>query len=314
MGRGLFLAALLLLLTGCSVPEAVETAGQAELREPEETAALRVDGEDAPVWLCRYWLRRAEAQIEAEYQAAGSAPDWEAEGGSLRRCAERQAMADTALCLVVDAWAADWNCGLTVDDQTALDQLWAERAADYGGEEGYRAHLKEQGLSPEEARMLAETGQRYDKLHQSAQSGSHGPTQEELTEFSRQSGLLRVDRILIPKTGDSEAARTKAETLFASLNEQGADAFAALRDQGADPTGPRLLRADSGDFDPELVEAAACLAEGQYSGILEGQEGYSILLRLPVERDDLVSAWLDERLLSAAAQAKLEVLQAPKDD
>lgn len=309
MRKLLAAAAALMLLTGCT---ALETGGQAQIpaQTGEEAAAVRVNGEEEPLWLCRYWYQRAERQIQEEYAAAGEEVDWDAptDKGTLRDCARRQALADTALCAVVDAWAADWNCGLTVEDQTELDRLWAARAAEYGGEEGYVAHLEEQGLSEGEARALAETGQRYAKLHEAALSGgAHSPSETELSAFAQQEGLFCLDRILI--TGDDpEAVRKRAGALFEELNRSGAEGFSALAAQGDDRQGPRLVHAGAGELDPALEEAAACLAEGQYSGILESEEGCSILLRLPPEREALTAAWLDERLLCAAAEAEIQIL------
>lgn len=309
MRKLLAAAAALMLLTGCT---ALETGGQAEIpaETGEEAAAVRVNGAEEPLWLCRYWYQRAERQIQEEYADAGEEVDWDAptDKGTLRDCARRQALADTALCAVVDAWAVDWNCGLTVEDQTELDSLWAARAAEYGGEAGYVAHLEEQGLKEGEARALAETGQRYAKLHEAALSGgAHSPSEAELSAFAQQEGLFCLDRILI--TGDDpEAVRKRAGELFAELNRSGAEGFSALAAQGDDRQGPRLVHAGAGELDPALEEAAACLAEGQYSGILESEEGCSILLRLPPEREALTAAWLDERLLCAAAEAEIEVL------
>lgn len=310
MRRIFALVAAVLLLSGCGVQEALNAAAPTKLPAETEEAAVRVNGQAEPRWLWQYWLSRAEGQIAEEYAQAGEEVDWEAptDKGTLRDCARRQALADTALCAVVDAWAEDWNCALTVEDQAQLDRLWTERAAEYGGEEGYLSHLKEEGLSGQEARALAETGQRYAKLHAEALSGGpHSPSEEELETFAKQEGLLCLDRILIAGE-DKEAARRRAAELFDQLNRGGTEDFAALAAQGDDQEGPRLIRAGEGDMDPALEEAAACLAEGQTSGILESEEGCSILLRLPPEREALTAAWLDERLLCAAAEAEIQVL------
>ena len=54
-------------------------------------------------------------------------------------------------------------------------------------------------------------------------------------------------------------------------------------------------------LDPELEEAAAALEEGQCSGILETEAGFSILRRLSDDSQELAGAWFDVQLQNAAA-------------
>ena len=56
--------------------------------------------------------------------------------------------------------------------------------------------------------------------------------------------------------------------------------------------GPRTLSPDSGELDGELLDAARELQEGQCSGILESQEGFSILRRLETDPEALREPYL----------------------
>ena len=62
-----------------------------------------------------------------------------------------------------------------------------------------------------------------------------------------------------------------------------------------------------GDGQPpqELEEAAQALSAGQCSGILESDEGFSILRRLAPETKDLADDYFDERLQEAASAARV---------
>ena len=61
---------------------------------------------------------------------------------------------------------------------------------------------------------------------------------------------------------------------------------------------------------PSLEEAAAALEEGQCSGILESEDGYSILRRLAPDTAPVREAYFDHLLQSAAESAALETTEA----
>ena len=79
-----------------------------------------------------------------------------------------------------------------------------------------------------------------------------------------------------------------------------------------DKTGPRTLKPGEGTLDPALEEAAAALAEGQCSGILESDEGFSILRRLPTDTDSLKDTYFDSLLQNAAENAAVETADTYK--
>ena len=301
---------LILVLTGCTAaPPAPET--DTPPAPPPTPAAFTVGDREVPVWAYRYWLDLACQQVEQLYETAGETPDWTAAGpDSLSAQVREQAMADAALCAVVDTWAEDWACGLTEADQAQLDQLWQERAAAHGGEEAYLRSLQDRGLTGEQARQLAETGQRYQKLHTAAldPQNPHAPDPEALSAFAEEQGICTVDRI--QTTG--EAARHRIEVLFSRLNAASdpQTAFSTLAQEGDDHTGPRTCRLDDSTLPPSLQDAAWDLKPGQHSGILTSGEDYAILLRLPTDLTALVPQWLDAQLLVAVQAAQITPLPA----
>ena len=295
----------LLLLSGCALPEPVSPQPPPQ-EEPVQTGEAQTPG-----WQYRYWLGCARRELETACAAEGEAVDWSAPvqgGGTLAQLAEQQARENTALYATVEAWAAEQNCLLTEADRQSLDRLWQQRAADAGGEEAYHRRLAEQGLTPEQARLLAETGQKYARLHALAlePDSGFGPTPEELRAFAEEAGYLTVDRYLAADA-DREKARKRAADAFSRLNaaDDPAAFFPGLAAEGDDP-GPRTFRRGEGVLSPQLEESAAFLREGQCSGILEAEDGFSILLRLPPARETLVPLWLDQALQKAASQAAAE--------
>nr|WP_326186049.1 peptidylprolyl isomerase [uncultured Oscillibacter sp.] len=309
---------LCLTLTACggedSRGQATVLGRAADMRE--DAVLLTVDGREVPAWRYLYWLAYTCDRVRERYQESGLALDWSTpvSGGTLADYARDQALADTALYATVENWAERYGCALTEEDRAALSASWAEQAAAHGGEDGYLAELAELGLDRRRAEELAGVGVLYGKLYTLYldEDSPLAPDAPALAAFAEEAGLLTVDRILVAAGGDREAARQKAAELFAQLNgaaDQGA-AFAALAAAGDDPAGPRTFLPGDGTLDSSLEAAAMALAEGQCSGILESEEGFSILRRLAADADALADGYFDHLLQSAAESALVETTEA----
>ena len=165
------------------------------------------------------------------------------------------------------------------------------------------------GLNQTRALELENVGKLYAKLCALAnQPGSAlAPTEEALSAFAAEDGRMSVDRILVAAGDDREAAREKAAELFAQLNgaEDQRAVFDTLAKAGDDTAGPRTVLPGDGQLSQELEEAAQALSVGQCSGILESDEGFSILRRLAPETKDLADDYFDERLQEAASEARV---------
>ena len=297
--------ALCLGLSGCAwkrEPEEGSLLGQAaELGE--ELVLLTVDGREVPAWRYLYWLAFTCDQIRARYRDAGLTLDWEAPvtGGTLADYAKDQALANTALYATVENWARRYGCALSETERATMTEIWKEQSEAHGGEEAYLKELADLGLDRVRAEELTEVGMLYAKLYQLC-----------LTEGSELSGLLdaadslTVDRILISAGEDREAARERAAEVFSRLNsaEDPAAVFPVLAAEGDDSAGPRTLL--PGTLPQALEEAAEALEEGQYSGILESEEGFSILRRLASESEAAAGEAFDRLLQEAAERALVQ--------
>ena len=141
------------------------------------------------------------------------------------------------------------------------------------------------------------------------------PAENELALFEQQTAPLTAERLLIPFESDREAARQQAAALFARLNA--AELFAHLN-TATDPaaafdallaeTGGALL--EEADWTPSLQDAAATLEPGQFSGIIETENGFVILRRLPADRDALREAYFDSLLQDTADASEIQVSSA----
>jgi hypothetical protein len=80
--------------------------------------------------------------------------------------------------------------------------------------------------------------------------------------------------------------------------------FSDLMTEWADPAGSQTLLPEERGGNP-LWDAARALGEQQYSGILETEEGFSILRRLPLSTEAVKEAYFDRLLRSAAEQSEV---------
>ena len=305
---------LCLCLSACGAPSGDSGAsllGRASGLD-EELCLLTVDGREVPAWRYLYWLAFTCDRVAERYREAGVVLDWQAplDGGTLADYAKDQALADTALYATVENWAARYGCALSDQDRQAIDDDWAEMAQAHGGEADYLEELARLGLNRERAAELTGVGTLYGKLCTLRDTAGSplAPTQETLEAFAAESGRLTVDRVLIAAENDRETARKKAAEIFAQLNgaENQAAVFDALAKAGDDTAGPRTVLPGDGQFPAELEEAAQALAVGQCSGILESDEGFSILRRLPPETAGLAEDYFDGLLRKGAEDSVVE--------
>ena len=300
--------ALCLLLTACSGGEKADApssllGGAADVEE--DAVLLTVDGREVPAWRYLYWLARTCDYLQERYEAAGLTLDWSAplEGGTLADYAKDQALANTVLYAAVENRAEAEGLSLTEGDMAALAAAWEETAEDAGGEEAYLSDLAALGLDRARADELSGTGRLYAKLYARYESA-------EAASWETGEGPLTVNRILVAAGENRDAAREKAAEIFSQLNraEDAAEVFASLAAQGDDPAGPRAVSGSG--LDPSLEDAASALEMGQYSGILESGEGFSILMRCEADAGEVMAERFDAQLQQAAEEAVVQTTEA----
>lgn len=303
---------LCLFLTACAASEEPGgMLGRASGLDEEETL-LTVDGRDVPAWRYLYWLAYTCDRVAARYRDAGAVLDWQAplDGGTLADYAKDQALTDTALYAIVENWAERYGVTLSDEQRQAIADGWDQKAAGAG----YLERLAAMGLDRDRALELETVGALYAGLLalQRQEGSALTPTKEALATFADQSGWITVDRVLIAAGDDRDTARERAAEAFAKLNgaQDQAAVFDALAKTGDDPAGPRTILPGDGQLPQELEEAARTLEVGQCSGILESDEGFSILRRLTPDTAGLAGDYFDSRLQEAAAGARVSLTEA----
>jgi len=291
---------LSLLLTACGGGKQPQQGQVSSLEAAAEMDGdeilLTVDGREVPAWRYLYWLAYACQRVQDEYQQAALPLDWDTpvSGGTLEDYVRDQALADTVLYATVENRAKQYAC--TPSKTAALNP----------------SALPDMGLDADRMAELEQTGLLYAALYDlyATEGSVLYPTQEALAAYGQAEGVLTLDRILIPMQEDREQAQRTAAEAFSKLNAAGDwdETFLALAAAGADTAGPRTVVPPESNLAPDLLEAAQALEEGQFSGILESEEGFSILRRLPLDAAALMDGYFDHTLLQAAEQAAV-VLQ-----
>ncbi|MBR5470983.1 MAG: peptidylprolyl isomerase [Oscillibacter sp.] len=264
--------------------------------QTEETDIwLVVDGREVPSWRYLYWLSRACTAIRAEYEAAGLEPDWTAAAGTetLAEYVKQQALSDTVLYATVENWAEQYGCTAeNAESQAAPDM----------------------GMTQEQADELAATGRMYAQLYElfCTEGSALAPAADELAAFAEEQGWVTYDCILVSLGEDSTAASAKAAELFSRLNAA-ADRmaeFGALAAETGSPAEARTVRLGDEMLSAVEEDALESLEEGQYSGILETDEGFCILRRLKLDAAVAREAYFDALLQKAADEAHVQCAKA----
>ena len=325
----LFLAlCMALTATACSPKEEETPKGPDVLSQVSgldaDAVMLTVDGREVTNQMYLYWLAYTMESLSA------SMPGWVDDAGLLKwdemadenltvEDVVRQETLNTAkMYMVVENWAEDYDITLTEDETAIIDQDLDTYAQQLGGQEMYDAYLWDQGLTADLNRRLTHTYYLYSKFHEAAmEPGSPLYIEDEV--LYQYDGItpdtVLVDHILLTK-GDDAAANAEAyaamEKILEMLGQAGdsaASVFSYVADQVSQDPGRSsfpygYLVTEDADFLPEFKEAALSLEEGQYSGIVETDAGYHILLRRPI-RQYVADDYLSELITVAMDNAEV---------
>ena len=293
-----------------------------------EAVLLSVDGRDVDAQRYLYWLAYA-CDYVAGYYDTGDGIQWAdtVSGQSLEDYVKDQALKNTALYATVENWAEDYGCALTDEDRDAMDREWAARVAQYGGEAAYLAVLAPMGLDRAGAEAISGDYYLYRHLYDlyCTEGSALAPAERDLETFAREQGYLTVDHIWISTAAadpaDTEAVdacRARAEEAFSKLNGSGdpTNDFAVLAETYSDepnwdqhPDGYTFTLGD-GTLPEACEEAAMALEEGQFSGVVEAEDGFYLLLRKPVDLDAVAPDYFDALLQAAADSAEISTTRA----
>lgn len=348
----MLLAAVLLvtLCAGCSAPREEQTPPSGIFYDltgiaPDETL-LTVSGNAIPAELYFYWTSYTCSALEYQIGMYNSYYGYYSElidsetgsllwdaafgstGGTLSDYAREQAKNTVAFYASVENLARENGAELSEEDEKALTEEKASTIEELGGQEAFLSYLEKLSISEAGFDRVNRDIALFDKLvDQVMEEGS--PLYLEPVDYDQYATyadhilLATVDLTTGAALSEEEIAakRATAEELLEQLRaaEDVAALFTQLADEYSEDTGrasnPAGYIYTPGTMVAAFEDAAAALAPGQISDIVESSYGYHIILRRdlwqgltenPEQRASLAEQHLGDLVSLAAQEAEIE--------
>ncbi len=299
-----------------------------------DAAAMKVDGVEVPMDMYFYNLCYTASYMESYLNMYGMDLDWSMElqeGMTILDAVKDGALSNTKGYAVIEAMAKENNVILSEEDIAAIEETRQSVIEELGGEENYRAELAKVGLSEESYARMSRSDYLYNALAELAatEGSSLYPSDEQLVARAAEQGYMTADHILLltrdmstyQELDEETVAQKKAlaEELLQKLQDYDGDDltayFTELADEYSEDSGraynPEGYTFPSGQMVEEFESAAAALAEGEVSGIVESYYGYHIILRKPLDEAKAVDAvretYFSDLLASRIEDAAVEM-------
>lgn len=338
-------AALLaaLMLTGCTAKEektgdkgdggdiVAQTLGVAR-----DTTILTIDGVELDAERYLFWLVNS---IETQKYYGGLATDeaWEEDyqGQTMAQAVKADALETAKLYQVVENKALEQGVGLTQEEEEEIASQLGQLVEQAGGEEAFKLQLDGVAISKEGFTALNRVSYLNQGLKEKlTQAGELTVSQEELEEFETQGGYYAAKHILIStrkikedgsgyedfsdeeKAAALEKANGLYEQIMAAPEESREETFDALmkehsedgRDQETGelyyPQGYTCV--EPGRMVSQFEQGAQALELGGVSEPVQTDYGYHIILRIPVDQEELRGICNEDYKLSLMTQEWVE--------
>ena len=274
-----------------------------------DTVVCTIDGEDI-TWAMYYYLITDELQTFLYYTGALPTDYGEqlTEDMTLEEYLKEMAVSKSKYYAVAHTKALEKGAELSAEDETALEEYWAQMEEAYGGPEGLQQALDESNLTKELFLYLLRCSRELEALMGSVY-GTAGEKMapEDVVAWARDGGYIRVKHILYFFYDDAgepmddegkEQQRLRAETTLAELQALAGDSealearFDEIMDADSGDAGgltrvPEGYTFTAGTMYPEFEDAAFAMEEFALPELVESQSGYHIILRLPLDTEGL---------------------------
>ena len=277
---------------------------------PSDTVMLRAGGIDVTWAEFFVYMRAMVSTLSAYYK--DEPIDWSAPWDEKVNCAEwvLQYAKEEALSMkVLEYGAAMHDVALGEDDWALIREENRTLAQEWGGEDEFRKVLwEENGFKSLE---LFEYMKSYGRLSELLLMKLFGTelelmTDQDAAEFTASDGFIMAKHIFIikPEYGGGENAQERADDLLAMLNAYQGDDFDTYFNELMNTYSEDTERLESfpqgflfqyGDLTQTFYETAVTLDINEFYGIVEEEEGYHIIYRIPINYDTIpVSYVLNE--------------------
>ena len=268
-----------------------------------------------------YWLDYVCGYLTA---SAGGQLDLTAplgEDSTYADYAKMDALNTVTLRASVSSWARDNDITLTEEDEKLLDDQHTQYVEHFGGEEAFAQQLELLGVGEEQLRRVNSAPLLYNHV-QEAFCDSEGvlyPGKEAIETFGKDHAFVTARLLYFATAGmDKKSAadvKDKAEDFAERLQKAKnvAKTYEKMAKELELNTNPKGLTIHPGTSDPAVCEAIAKLKTGEVSGVIQGQNGFYVAVRMPLDLDivsvELYNSVLQERTESVKVDINRQLFE-----
>lgn len=312
---GLLLATML-LFAGCTIENIAYAA--------------TINGQQIPLAEYKYIFESSKSMISQSISSDGTV-DWETatyEGKNAKEAVHDEAMKQLTQ-LYVGAQKAE-EAGIKTDNQTNqyVNNVRNQLVQNAGGEDKYKAYLKEIGTTDEAVKSVYEKSYLMNMLFNkyTQEDPEYQPTEESLKTYFFEN-YVKAKHILFSTVDDNRqplddaTAAQKEQSAKDTLAElqNGADFDTLMNERCEDPglaTNPNGYIFGKNMMDPPFEAAAYALEPGAISDVVKGAYGYHILKRIELTDADYEEFKADQiqQNMTGADYIQNELLSGKFDD
>ena len=229
--------------------------------------------------------------------------------------AKMDALNTVMLRASISSWAKEAGIELTDKDNEALEAQRQEYMKYYGGEEGYRQQLQILGISEEMLLHIESAPLVYTHVQEAFcdPKGALYPGDEAVEAYAQQGGYVTARLLYFATNGMDEKAvddvKDKAESYAKRLSKaKDTDkTYEKLAKELELNTDPKGLTIHPGTSDPAVCTAIAKLKVGQVSGVIQGQSGFYVAVRMPLDKDSVSVDLYNSALQTRTESVKMNI-------
>lgn len=213
---------------------------------------------------------------------------------------------------IVRQMAKEGDITLTDEDNAALAAQRQQYVDYYGGEEGYQQQIQLLGVSEEAFDTINSMYYLYSRVQEAYCTGALRPGDDEIAAFAEENELISAKLLFVSTDGLSEDEISQRRDLLAGYAEKmnGADNKDELYAQFAGELG--LDVSENGqtfaasETDQALVDAVKALDNSGVSGVIEGEKGLYVAVRMPLDQSAVADRMFSATIENAIANAEVK--------
>ena len=258
-------------------------------------------------YVCGYLTASAGGQLDLSAQLSESA--------TYADYAKMDALNTVMLRASISSWAKEAGIELTDKDKEALEAQRQEYMQYYGGEEGYRQQLLLLGISEEMLLHVESAPMVYTHVQEAFcdPKGALYPGDEAVDAYAQESGYVTARLLYFATNGMDKKAiadvKDKAEGYAKRLSKaKDTDkTYEKLAKELELNTDPKGLTIHPGTSDAAVCEAIAKLKVGKVSGVIQGQTGFYVAVRMPLNKSAVSVDLYNSALQSRTESVKMDI-------